>query len=193
MTKIEEIRQLVESLMEENLSDADIIERSSKFFRRNVSELDAEFATGILQAKSEHGGDAVLPIIEEYAARGAPAAQLALGVLMLEGRGIAQNRNEALFWLIRAFNGKNPNAGFILAIIYLGDNGVAEDTRKARRYMKVSADQGVPRAQFYYGQMLGQGVGGPVDDEQALMYIQKAADAGHSAAIESLEDCHWED
>lgn len=193
MRRIEEARRLIESLAGQDLSEAELIERSRHFFDQNLSELDAEFATGLLKAKAAGGGEAVLPFVEDYAAGGAPAAQLMLGILMLHGKGVTKNQSEALFWLKRSFDGENPNAGFLLGCVYLGDSGVAQDFCKARRYMKASAYQGVPKAQYYYGWMLREGKGGPINHEEALVYMKKAAAAGHEGAIEALDGYYAEE
>ncbi len=63
MRRIEEARKLIESLQGQDLSDAELIKKCEDFFKRDFSELDAEFATGMMKTKAAAGGDAVLPLI----------------------------------------------------------------------------------------------------------------------------------
>ena len=185
MVDIQKVRDFVESVSKTDIDNDELLEKSNQFFAENCSEVDAEFINRLMTNKAE-GIDAGFDLMEDYAYKGSPAAQLALGVLKLEGKGIEQNIPEAIFWLKRAYIGNNPKSGLMLSTVYSNGIGVKECMIKAREYMKGSADLGVPKAQYYYAGMLFEGEGGPLDEESGIDYMFKAANSGNEDAIEFL-------
>lgn len=185
MVDITDVRYFVQSLSEDDLNNEDILAKSNKFFSENCSEIDAEFINCLMRNKSE-GNNVGISLMEDYSYKGSPAAQLAIGALKLEGKGVDKNIPEAIFWLKRAYIGKNPKAGLMLSGIYSNGIGVQECMIKSREYMKGSADLGVPKAQYYYAGMLLEGEGGPVDEDEAIDYMFLAANNGSEEAIEFL-------
>ncbi|MDP5460334.1 tetratricopeptide repeat protein [Alishewanella sp. SMS8] len=187
MPKIEQAKKFIESLSEQDLSDDELLAKTNKFFSENCSEIDAEFVDKLLSSKAE-GLNVGFELMEEYAYKGSPAAQLAIGALKLEGKGVVMNVHEAIFWLKRSFIGKNPKSGFLLFSVYANGIGVSENMVKAREYLKGSADMGVPKAQYYYAGMLLEGEGGEIDEELAIDYMFLAANSGYEDAITFLKD-----
>lgn len=187
MINLENVRNFVSSISEKDISDDELLQKTNKFFTENCSEIDAEFVNTLLSAKSE-GANIGLELMESYAYKGSPAAQLAIGVLKLEGKGIEKNVPEAIFWLKRAYIGKNPKSGLILFSVYANGIGVTENLAKAREYLKGSADLGVPKAQYYYACMLIDGDGGPSDEETAIDYMYMSANNGYEDAVTFLKD-----
>lgn len=187
MLNLEQIKKFVESITQDNISDDQLLARSNQFFQANCTEIDAEFINTLLSAKSE-GLNVGIELMQEYAYKGSPAAQLAIGSLKLEGQNIEKNIPEAIFWLKRSYLGKNPKSGLILFSVYANGIGVAEDMVKAREYLKGSADLGVPKAQYYYAGMLIEGEGGSVDEESAIDYMFMAANNGYEDAITFLKE-----
>ena len=184
-SNIEKVRDFINSLSNAELDDDELLEKSNQFFSTNCSEIDAEFVNRLLTNKAE-GTNVGIELMENYAYKGSPAAQVAIGALKLEGKGVKQSVPEAIFWLKRAYIGKNPKAGLMLSSVYANGIGVKENMVKSREYMKGSADLGVPKAQYYYAGMLLEGEGGPVDEESAIDYMFMAANGGNEDAIEFL-------
>ncbi|MEA1988331.1 MAG: tetratricopeptide repeat protein [Pseudomonadota bacterium] len=188
MSDLEKVKNFVASISEKDLSNEELLQKSNEFFAENCSEIDAEFINKLLSAKKE-GSNIGLELMEEYAYKGSPAAQLAIGAIKLEGKGFAKNVPEAIFWLKRSYIGKNPKSGFMLSSVYANGIGVAENMYKAREYLKGSADLGVPKAQYYYyAVMLIDGEGGAVDEELAVDYMLLAANNGYEDAITFLKE-----
>lgn len=183
----ENLNDFISSITEEDLEDEELLDRSSKFFSENISELDAEFSNNLLALKASGKAPGV-EFIEKYAYRGSPAAQVAVGTLMLEGKGVEKNTTEGIFWLKRAFANDNPLSGFVLAGVYINGNVVKENFAKAREYLRGSADLGAPRSQFWYAEMLLSGKGGVVDEELGIQYMRIAAENGNENAIAFLEE-----
>ena len=187
MTDIEKIKSFVASISSKDLDEKQLLDKSNEFFNENCSEIDAEFINRLLTNKAE-GTNIGIELMQDYAYKGSPAAQLAIGTLKLEGKGIEKNLPEAIFWLKRAYIAKNPKSGLILSSVYANGIGVRESMVKAREYMKGSADLGVPKAQYYYAGMLLEGDGGSVDEERAIDYMFLAANNGNEDAIEFLTE-----
>lgn len=185
MVNIDKVKVFVKSLSEKDLSNEELIRKSNQFFSENCTEIDAEFINRLMTIKAD-GTNVGFELMEDYAYKGSPAAQLAIGVLKLEGKGVEKNVPEAIFWLKRAYIGNNPKSGLMLSTVYSNGIGVKECMTKAREYMKGSADLGVPKAQYYYAGMLFEGEGGPVDEETGIDYMFKAANSGNEDAIEFL-------
>lgn len=61
-----------------------------------------------------------------------------------------------------------------------------QDFERAFALMRAEAELGNPRAQYALGYMYYQGQGVPIDVQQALKWIRKAADQGDPKAIEAL-------
>ena len=185
MIDIKKVKAFVSSLSEKDIESDELIKKSNKFFAENCSEIDAEFINSLMTNKSK-GTNIGIELMENYAYKGSPAAQLAIGSLKFEGKGVEQNIPEAIFWIKRAYISNNPKSGIMLSSIYSNGIGVQECMIKSREYMKGSADLGVPKAQYYYAGMLLEGEGGPVDEDEAIDYMFLAANNGSEEAIEFL-------
>lgn len=187
MNKIESAKKFVASLSERELSDDELLHKFGEFFEDNCVDIDAEFLNKLFEAKAD-GLNIGFDLMEEYAYKGSPAAQLAIGALKLEGRGVPKNIHEGIFWLKRAYIGQNPNAGFLLCDIYANGIGVKENMEKARDYLKTSADLGVPKSQYFFAMMLLEGEGGAIEEDTAMGYMLNAAENGYEKAVEFLEE-----
>jgi hypothetical protein len=183
----EKIREFLDSLAIWDVEDDKWVESSITFFSDNLEKMDSEFVASLLREKKK-GAGSLVGVMKEYAYKGSPAAQVAIGALMLEGKGIEKNTHEAVFWLKRACIGKNPNAGLLLSNVYANGLGVRESLIKARQYMQASADLGVSRAQYHYAMMLLDQEWGPVDEEEALRYMKIAAHNDYAQAIDFLKE-----
>jgi TPR repeat protein len=185
LINIKKVKAFVSSLSEKDIESDELIKKSNKFFAENCSEIDTEFINSLMENKSK-GTNIGIELMENYAYKGSPAAQLAIGSLKFEGKGVEQNIPEAIFWIKRAYISNNPKSGIMLSSIYSNGIGVQECMIKSREYMKGSADLGVPKAQYYYAGMLLEGEGGPVDEDEAIDYMFLAANNGSEEAIEFL-------
>lgn len=183
----EKVKAFVATLKAGHISDEELISKTNSFFAENGHQLDAEFIKRVFAEKAA-GSNAVPQLIEEYAYLGAPAAQVMYGVMKLEGQGVKKNEQEAIFWLKRAFNGNNPNAGVVLGAIYANGIGVAVNTQKALAYVKVPAELGVPKAQYCYALLLLEEATELADEETAMSHMVAAANSGHAKAIKFLKD-----
>ena len=58
--------------------------------------------------------------------------------------------------------------------------GVAQDDRKALKWLRKAAEQGQASAQIYLGWMYKEGRGVAQDDRKAVEWLRKAAEQGHA-------------
>lgn len=80
----------------------------------------------------------------------------------------------------------NPNAQFLLALMYDDGDGVALDDETAMRWYQQAAEQGHSDAQFNLAYMHDHGEGTPENNPQALRWYTRAAEQGDAAAQMNL-------
>ena len=117
--------------------------------------------------------------LQERAKEGDMAAQIELAQRYLDGDGVAQDTEQAIFWLERSDRAGNPNALFEIGQIYRKGIGIEASGNKALTYLtrasrKKSSDADIVIAEMYLSgeEFLDQ------DPVRAYRYFQKAADQG---------------
>lgn len=106
------------------------------------------------------------------------------------GRGVAQNREEALrLWRAAAADGI-ASASFCLGMcLYVGE-GIAADPAAAVVHFRAAAEQGVAGAMFLLGQAACFGIGAVRNPDAALEWYGRAAQRGSRDAEFELGECH---
>ena len=127
-----------------------------------------------------------IKIWRPLAAQGNASAQFFTGIMYAEGKGVAQNDQEALKWFRLAAAQGNAVAQHSLGVSYAKGKGVAQNDQEALKWFRLAAAQGFEQAQFGIGMMyiLGQGV--TPDYKEALKWLRLAADQRFAAAQEAL-------
>jgi TPR repeat protein len=137
----------------------------------------ADFADGVSAYEAgDFGGayDAWLPLAEN----GDPEAQLAIGILYENGRGVAQDYQQALAWYTRAAEAGHPGAQFNLGNMYHLGTGVPQDSARAVIWWTLAAERGLPGAMLNLGIAYHLGEGVAHDPVRAFELFHGAADAG---------------
>jgi uncharacterized protein len=116
------------------------------------------------------------------AEQGRPEAQLALGLLLLHGKGVPVNRAEAVQWLEKAANRNYAPAQYWLATTF----DAARQTDRVK-WLRRAADNGFGLAQFTIGQMYFSGQGVVQDVIEAYKWLHLASRQGNPAADAFLE------
>jgi TPR repeat protein len=119
-----------------------------------------------------------LPLAEAGEAR----AQLYVGLLHEQGRGVGQAYATAVKWYRKAALQGLPRAQYHLAVMYENRLGISEDFPIAQEWYRRAAEQGDALAQNNLGLMFRDGRGGPVDPVVAVMWFTLAAAQGHTGA-----------
>ena len=91
------------------------------------------------------------------------AAQVNLGVLYADGRGVPQDYGEAVRWWRLAADQGHADAQANLGTMYAFGRGVPQDYGVAARWYRLAAEQGLANAQFNLGVLYADGRGVPQD------------------------------
>jgi len=122
------------------------------------------------------------------AEQGDANAQLQLGLMYLQGRGVPADFAEAARWLQRSAQEGNNLAQNILGTMYEAGTGVPQDYSEAAKWYDLAAEKGIAHAQSNLGRcyLFGQGV--PQDIVAAYMWFDIAAVNGYWAARQQREE-----
>jgi len=117
------------------------------------------------------------------AEQGNAEAQFNLGLLYDRGRGVPEDKSEALRWYRRAATQGDMFAQNALGDKYWEGTGVPKDDTKAVWWWRLAADKGFAPAQHSLGKLLsGGGQGVPSDKIQAYMWLALSAAQGDEEA-----------
>lgn len=116
-------------------------------------------------------------------------AQKELASCCLEGVGVAQNARKAFKWYLRAAEGGNVEAMFLLGACYCDGEGVIADAKEGFGWIETAANRGHVVAQRMVGWCYENGVGVEADLYQAFKWYKKAADNGDLPAKEGASRC----
>jgi uncharacterized protein len=84
--------------------------------------------------------------VKQLAEKGNAEAQLKLAQMYQEGKGVAQNLQEAVNWSRKAAEQGVAQAQFLLGQMYASGKGVAKDVKEAAKWLQKAADQGLQAA-----------------------------------------------
>jgi len=145
----------------------------------------ADFQAGL---KAYRAGDhaTAARIWQQDAEAGEPAAQRNLGLLYLNGQGVARNPQQAAFWFTRSADQGFAPAAANLADMYLRGRGVPGDRRKAAEYMRIAAEGGLPESQHNMGIFYEHGVGVAKDEDTAVFWYRRAAAQNFAKSADRL-------
>jgi TPR repeat protein len=107
--------------------------------------------------------------------RGDLVAQVALGKIYADGRGVPQDFTVAQRWFRSAAVKGNADAEYDLGLIYASGNGVAQDYAEAARWYRLAADRGQADAQNSLGVRYKRGQGVAQDYVQAYKWFDLSA------------------
>lgn len=125
---------------------------------------------------------AALEIWRPLAADGDPASQTNVGFLYYEGKGVAQNYEEAVRWYTIAAKMVYPDALFNLGVAHADGKGVERNPVEAQRWYRLAAEAGYAPAQVIMGNIYLRGEGVAVDPREGMNWYMKAAEQGDVVA-----------
>lgn len=102
-------------------------------------------------------GSKSIAALEAQAAAGSDKAQMRLGVIYLQGRGVTADIDKALYYYRMAAERKIAFAQLKLAKIYLDGKYIEADPQKALSWLLRSARQGFIPAQLYLSKLYENG------------------------------------
>jgi TPR repeat protein len=118
--------------------------------------------------------------------QGYAAAQVNLGNMYRDGRGVPQDYAAAVNWYRKAADQGYAAAQSNLGRIYRDGRGVPKDYAAAVSWYRKAADQGYAYAQNDLGNMYSKGQGVPQDYAAAVSWYRRAADQGYAYAQSNL-------
>ena len=114
-----------------------------------------------------------LRLLQPLAQQGDAYAQHNLGIMHYQGKGIAQDYQQARAWWQKAANQGLANAQYNLGMMYENSQGVAQNYQQAFAWYQKAANQGFADAQNNLGVMYDNGKGVAKDYQQAKAWWQK--------------------
>lgn len=109
------------------------------------------------------------------AIKGDARAQVMLGVMYDEGRGVAQDLRQAASWYRKAADQGEAVAQYNLGAAYVNGHGVPQNHEQALLWFRKAADQGLALAQYNLGVHYFNGQGVTQDYVEAHKWLNIAA------------------
>jgi len=78
------------------------------------------------------------------AAQGDPKSQMGLGLIYLNGNGVAKDETQAAYWFRKAAEKGNAKAQVQLAVMYFNGQGVNKDIIEAYKWLNIAGVKGHP-------------------------------------------------
>jgi TPR repeat protein len=127
------------------------------------------------------------------AEKGDPVAQVRLGDMYAEGKGVARDDVMAMTWFRRSANQGNAEAQYNAGASYAEGLGVAKNDEEAAKWFKRAAEQGMAYAQINLGLLYAAGRGVPQNNVEAMKWLGVAvialpAGGPRSDAARAMQD-----
>ena len=117
-------------------------------------------------------------------------AQHDLGLMYIQGNGVAKDPKLGAQWLETSANTGMPKAQYHIGLLYQKGLGVSSNTKTAYRWYQKAARQGHVRAQYNLGTLYAEGKGTKRDYEEAARWFTRASKEGLAEAHYSLGMIH---
>ena len=155
-------------------------------------------------ARGDYQAAANIWLVEAY--EGSNDAKFNLGVVYIEGKGVPQSRDQAVFWFTQAAKADHAEAQYnlgwmytsgymvtqdykeavkwynLMEWIYSSGYSVTQDYKEAVKWYTLAAEQGHVSARSNLGVMYFSGHGVPKDYAEAVKWFRLAAEQGHGPA-----------
>jgi TPR repeat protein len=113
-------------------------------------------------------------------------AENRLGVMYLEGKGVAKNVPEGIKWIRAAADGGHAAAQLNVGLLYSNGFGVPKDYAEAAKWYRRSAEQGDPGGEANLGFLYERGLGVVQNFTEASKWYRKAADQNNAVGQTNL-------
>ena len=134
-------------------------------------------------------GMSVAELIKK-AEEGDKNAQKALGKMYDEGKGVAENKQEALKWYKLAAEKGDAESQFYVGRSYYTEGTDRESDKTAFKWFEKAAKQDNPDVQLYMAECYFYGYGVTPNYELAVDFYKKSATLGYAEAMFSLGWCY---
>ena len=137
--------------------------------------------SGAMEALASHGmtgGQHAIDALKSMAEGGNVEAQVGLGHMYKDGKGVEIDFERAVWWYRAAAEQGDPEGLTSLAIMYTDGLGVEKDPTEAVRLHRAAAEQGDVDGLFNLGTMYAHGLGVEKDETVAAQWFRAAAEQG---------------
>ena len=124
--------------------------------------------------------------LRPLAERGGAIAQVLLGAMYLDGKGVDRDVKVALEWYRKAAAQGHTGAQFKLGQLYTEGRVVVPDVRRAEGWFRRAAEGGHPDAQYLLATLVERSASSDEQLESAIQWYEQAADKGHRLARRRL-------
>lgn len=138
------------------------------------------------RASAENDYSLAAQYYRNAAEKGFPPAQLKIGHLYLNGKGVEFNLKEGFRWIKLSAEAGWPFAFTPLAYMYYEGLGAIKNIEEAIKWYFKGAEWGNSEAQFCLGLAYDNGEGVAQDHVEAAKWYEKAAKQGHAGAANNL-------
>ena len=114
-------------------------------------------------------------------------AQYALGIMHINGKGVARDDGAAVKWFRSAAEQGFLDAQFNLGVAYLAGKGAPQNDAEAAKWFRLAAEQNQIAAQFNLGRAYSIGQGIERDVVLAHMWLSLSLAGGNDSAGGSLD------
>ena len=140
-----------------------------------------------LSAEAKRELDAVVVGMKAAAEGGYDQAQVNLGILYENGRGVPQSYKETAKWFRKAADQGHAKAMYKMGLLYQDGQGVPQDdVEGARWFEKAASEEGLMEAIFVMGCLYRDGRGVEQNDVKAARCTKVAAQQGYAPAQYNL-------
>ncbi len=144
---------------------------------QDVCENNLRKAQQLLKENSPFtAGEAIFKLVEPCALQGSPEAENYLGMLYLNGIGVAQNDQKAFTFFEKAAQKEYAKAQYNLGRMYKSGISCTLDFAKAIAWFTKATENGSQRAAYTLGYMYYKGLGVPQDYQKALYWFRNSDD-----------------
>jgi TPR repeat protein len=126
-------------------------------------------------------------LLEPRANAGDPTAQLFMGDIYKNGRGVPKDEKTAYSWTRMAADQGDARGQAALAAMMQAGSGTPRDDAGAVAWLEKSAKRDFALAQSALGFAYLTGRGTPKDEEQGVFWLRKAAAQGDAGAADALQ------
>lgn len=143
-----------------------------------VSQLLKEADRIAFQTEGERDWDRAAILLKAAVEKGNHEAEYKLGTCYLFGRGVTQDKAEAVRFFLRSSKGGYAEAQYNLAVCYGKGNGVDRNEEEMLKWLKLSADQDFKQAKYFLGKLYLDGQAVPQDSQRGIELLTAAAAQG---------------
>ncbi len=151
--------------------------------KKNSVEAQRELALTLLNSKKAMEA---APWFKKGSENGDATCTFYYGKMLVEGKGVKQDKKGGANYLLKAAEAGFPQAMFYVGNCYMNGDGLTRNAEQAVKWYKLAAGKGVHQAQWDLAQCYREGNGTPVNYDQALYWYAEAAAKGHDRAFKEL-------